>query len=133
MQLYSSYWVSLPTTVRAKMREYFGISRSTGTAVDGGRVVCDGSNEQDLSVVSVEKMQILLGSTETSFETLIEQTIKYFTDELEREQNERNEKDEDERVSIQKVEAEVLADAVEKLVETVTKRRGGRPKGSKNK
>jgi Na+-transporting methylmalonyl-CoA/oxaloacetate decarboxylase gamma subunit len=116
MQLYSSYWVSLPSTVREQMREHFGIRRSVGTCVDGGRVICDGSTDVDLAVVTV-------------FETLLATTIRYFSDALEREKVIKEAEEAERYEMVQEAEQKSLADVVEAVVSTVAKRRGGRPKG----
>jgi Na+-transporting methylmalonyl-CoA/oxaloacetate decarboxylase gamma subunit len=129
MQLYSSYWVSLPSTVREQMREHFGIRRSVGTCVDGGRVICDGSTDVDLAVVTVEKMQELLKSKEQSFESLLATTIRYFSDALEREKVIKEAEEAERYEMVQEAEQKSLADVVEAVVSTVAKRRGGRPKG----
>lgn len=82
MQLYMSFWVTLPAEVRSKMREYFSIRRSTSTVVEGtthGSIVrCDGSSDTDLQAVSLEKMQHLLNSESEDFGKLLEQTVEHF-------------------------------------------------------
>lgn len=133
MQLYASYWVTLPQRVRERMRDYFGIKRSTGTIVDGGRVVSDGSTDLDLGVVTKEKMQELLGKGEAPFEMLLQATIEHFSSEIEALKTLQEQQEQAEYESVQEAEQKSLADVVEAVVSTVAKRRGGRPLGSKNK
>ena len=68
--LIQSYWVTLPQEVRTKLREVFSINRSQPTEVKNNMVISDGSNETDLSVVTLEALQGFVGSQEASWEAL---------------------------------------------------------------
>lgn len=124
--IYSSLWLTFPQEVRDRMRKAFNISRSTGTHVDGGRVVCDGSTDLDLQVVTDAKMQELLKS-EAVGEALLAETVAYFSKESEVEKEEAIKKEEAEQSAISETEKQVLADAAVAVVEAVTKRRGRQP------
>ncbi len=65
-----SYWVSLPLEVRVKLREALKIPISVATEVKNNQVVCDGSCDKDLAVISVEALQAFVKSDEKSFEAL---------------------------------------------------------------
>lgn len=60
-------WVSLSNETRGKLREIFKIPMSTHTEVvtdhmGKGIILCDGSTNVDLQVITVEKLQDFLGS-----------------------------------------------------------------------
>lgn len=67
-------WLSLPYEIRNKLRKIFNIGRSGSTevvnGVDGSQVISDGTTAQDLSVISIKKMQDYLGVEETEFDIL---------------------------------------------------------------
>ena len=67
-QLTQSQWLELPVTVRDKLRKIFKINRSSPTqAILGtfGKVQSDGSNDRDISVMTVKAMQEYLGNYQT--------------------------------------------------------------------
>lgn len=123
MQLYMSLWVSLAPEVRNKMREYFGIRRSTSTIVEttamGGIVRCDGSSDADLKVVSVDKMQHLLNSDSTDFGKLLEQTIEHFklvvSGDLKQKLEASQKQAEDEAKQDEEKAAEIILDVAKKV------------------
>ncbi len=55
-------WVSLPNEVRHKIRIAFKIPRSSNTVVDDGKVLTDGTTDEDLKHLTTEKMQEYLGN-----------------------------------------------------------------------
>ena len=116
--LYVQQWVVLPLEVRTKMREFFGIRRSTSTVVDGGVVKSDGSSEMDLQAVSVEAMQKLLKSNEKDFAKLFDLTVKHFSGEVVVEA----EKLVETQVAIAVEEAKQVASEAEKIVESIAKK-----------
>lgn len=60
-QLTTTQWLALPIEVRNKLKEVFGIPRSEGAFVQDNKVLSDGHNHRDLSVITMEKMQAYLG------------------------------------------------------------------------
>lgn len=79
-QIGTNYWLQLPVTVRAEMRKVFNIPRSSGgtvvSAISNGKATqvqtSDGTTPQDLAVLTVEKMQIYLGSEEKDIHKLFQ-------------------------------------------------------------
>lgn len=69
------HWLQLTNEQRALMRETFSIPRSGGVEMMNGKMTSDGSNERDLSSISVESMQKYIGSEETSFEKLFDLVV----------------------------------------------------------
>ena len=123
MQLYASYWVVLPQEVRNKMKKEFSIQRSSGSHVEGGRVVSDGHTDEDLKGVTVEKMQKLLKSKETDQSKLIEMTVEHFTNEANAELKAKGEKEVADLAQIKDEEVKAVDEVVKKVAEEVVKRR----------
>lgn len=67
-------WLELDFQTRLNIATQFDIPKRGGTIVEGHRVVTDGFREEDLALLTVEKMQAFLGSTSTDFYALFEQT-----------------------------------------------------------
>jgi len=76
-QVNQSQWLNLPTEIRVKLATIFNLSRSTGSHVMNNTVQCDGHTDGDLLGISVEKMQQLLGSSETDFYKLFNAVVEY--------------------------------------------------------
>lgn len=70
MQIYQSYWVTLPAEVREKLAQEFGLHKSAGVEVVDGVVVCDGYTNEDLMAITKEMLQSYTDSTEQYFEVL---------------------------------------------------------------
>lgn len=63
IQLTTTQWLALPHETRMKLREVFHIPRSEGTIMQDNKVLSDGYNHRDLSVISIAAMQGYLGDT----------------------------------------------------------------------
>lgn len=74
-QLTRPQWLSLPIEVRNKLVLLFAIPRSGFTEVQDSTVVSDGYTHEDLTHITVEKMQVLLDSDEKDFFALFEEII----------------------------------------------------------
>ncbi len=87
IQLSVPDWLRLSNETRLKLVEIFSIPRSTGSQMDmiGGQGVIksDGHTHQDLSVITVEKMQLFLNTDESDFLTLFQALIKKLEEEKE--------------------------------------------------
>lgn len=79
MQIYQGYWVGLPSEVRDVLRKQFNVGKSGGVIVSDGRLLSDGSNDENLKVINTESLQDLLGSKETDFEKLLGNAIAYLS------------------------------------------------------
>ena len=75
-------WVSLPNEVRYRIRSIFNIPRSSNTIVSDGRVESDGTTNEDLKQLTVEKMQAYVGSTSSDFHKLFDEVLAKVNDEL---------------------------------------------------
>ncbi len=75
-------WVSLPNEVRHKIRVAFQIPRSSNTVVDDGKIITDGTTDEDLKHLTTEKMQTYLGDTSTDYHKLFDKVIAKVTEEL---------------------------------------------------
>lgn len=77
-QMTTFFWLKVPANTRARIKEVFGLTRSGGSIVQnmgrGIEVVSDGYTDQDLSEITVEKMQKYLKSKETEFWKLFSET-----------------------------------------------------------
>lgn len=81
-QLTTTQWLELPIEVRLRLKEIFGIPRSEGTLVQDNKVVSDGYNHRDLSVVTIGAMQGYLKVTEGDFYQLFDAVITQIRDEI---------------------------------------------------
>lgn len=75
IRLWQHDWLKLPSEVRYRLTEIFEIPRSTGTVVEGNRVLTDGYTNEDLGEVTIEKMQVYLQSEETDFIKLFDAVL----------------------------------------------------------
>ncbi len=75
-------WVSLPSEVRHKIRILFKIPRSSNTVVDDGKIITDGTTDEDLKHLTTEKMQEYLHDTSTDYHKLFDKVIARIVDEL---------------------------------------------------
>ena len=75
-------WVSLTNEVRCKIRSLFSIPRSSSTVVNDGVLETDGTTNEDLKHLTIEKMQVYLGDTQTDFHKLFDKVIAKVNDEL---------------------------------------------------
>lgn len=75
-------WLELPTDVRQRIAEVFGLRKSTGTEVVDNRVVSDGYTVENLQGVSVTTMQTYLKSKEKDFYTLFNTLVEGIYKEL---------------------------------------------------
>ena len=66
-------WLELDFPTRLKIAETFDIPKKGGTIVEGHTVITDGFREQDLALLTVERMQQFLGTTSTDFYALFDQ------------------------------------------------------------
>lgn len=75
IQLNTTQWLALPMEVRMKLKDLFGIPRSTGTVLQDNTVLSDGHTHADLSRISVEAMQEFVGKKEKDFYKLFDLTL----------------------------------------------------------
>ena len=62
-QLTTTQWLSLPIDVRQVLIKTFGIPRSEGSQVmDGKVIVSDGHNHKDLAVITVGRLRAFIGT-----------------------------------------------------------------------
>ena len=78
----SHMWVSLPNEVRGRIRHLFKIPQSSNVVVNDGRVETDGTTNEDLKHLTIEKMQAYLSDTSTDFHKLFDKVIMKVNDEL---------------------------------------------------
>lgn len=76
MQLNTLQWVGLDSSIRSELVEIFDIPRSGYTIVEGQEVITDGYTNQDLTSITVEKMQEYLDSTETEYFDLFKEVLQ---------------------------------------------------------
>lgn len=67
-RIYPSLFMILPNDIREKLVEVFNIEASGPREVRDNELIRDGRTEQDLAVITLEKMNEYIGSSETSFE-----------------------------------------------------------------
>lgn len=77
-----SMWVSLPNEVRYRIRGLFNIPRSSNTIVSDGRIESDGTTNEDMKQLTVEKMQEYLDSSSTDFHKLFDEVVARVNDEI---------------------------------------------------
>lgn len=96
-------WLELPIAVRLKLQEVFQIPRSRGSSMISGagqqRMESDGHSYDDLKVITVDKMQLFLGSSSTDYFSLFNQVVAQIQDDAKSSLD----------VNIQKVEQENIA------------------------
>ncbi len=75
-----SDWLQLSMRTRVKLREVFGIPKSRGSNVEMGQgptmVKSDGTTEQDLQHITIEKMQAFVENTESDYVTLFNASVE---------------------------------------------------------
>lgn len=69
-------WLKLSIPTRSLMIGQFNIPKSGFTHVQDGQILTDGYTEQDLQVVTVERLQEYLDSKETDFYKLLSKTVE---------------------------------------------------------
>lgn len=74
-QLNTVQWVSLPINIRMRLVQLFNIPRSSGSLVEDNEVVSDGYTHDDLTRITVEKMQKLLDTDEKDFFRLFQSVV----------------------------------------------------------
>ncbi len=106
-QLTIPQWLDLPFEIRQKLKEIFKIPRSTGSHVVGSQIISDGHTHNDLSVVSIEAMQVFTESKGENFWELLDATIKKVMSLCQHEKDEKDSrvKEESERSIEAKAEA----------------------------
>lgn len=67
-RIYPSMFMVLSKDIREKLALDFNVGRSGPAEVRDSEVIRDGRTEEDLSVITLEKMNEYIGSEETSFE-----------------------------------------------------------------
>ena len=75
-------WVSLPNEVRYRIRALFNIPRSSNTIVSDGRIESDGTTNEDMKSLTIEKMQKYVESTSSDFHKLFDEVLAKVNDEL---------------------------------------------------
>lgn len=70
-----SLWVTLPAEIRNEIRRTFGVPRSDQVIVVNGKLISDGSSDQDLAIVSKARMQEYLCTEEKDYMTLFNKLI----------------------------------------------------------
>jgi len=72
-------WLTIEPELRAFLVKQFALPRSAGTTIETKNgtttVVCDGHTHADLAQLTAQKMQQFVGSAETDFWKLLEQTL----------------------------------------------------------
>lgn len=78
-QLAYNIWIKLPSEVRHNLVVLFDISRSGRTIVEyraeGAVVTSDGYTPTDIEAITLEKMQMILGSTDENFYSLFSDVV----------------------------------------------------------
>src|SRR5258708_4252869 len=64
LQIFHSLWRTVPSDTRMAIERQFGVKRSGPSHVSDGKLVDTGNSDEDLKVLTVEKMQEFLGSAE---------------------------------------------------------------------
>lgn len=84
--LSGAVWLSLPQLTRAKIAELFSLTKSGNVQVfngpNGSEVRSDGYTYEDLSVITVESMQVILGSTKEDFYALFKDICRLVGEEV---------------------------------------------------
>jgi hypothetical protein len=77
-----SMWVSIPNEVRYRIRSIFKIPMSSNTVVDDGRILTDGTTNEDFKHLTIQKMQIYLDDDSTDFHKLFDKVVARVNDDL---------------------------------------------------
>lgn len=77
-------WLSIKPETRNKLRQDLGIPRTGGTEVWGNRIVSDGTTQQDLNTITVQKLQDYLDYAESDdLLNLLDLAVRSIENELE--------------------------------------------------
>ncbi len=68
-------WLALSHEMRNDLISIFHLPKSDGVTVIDGKVQCDGHTHADLARISVEAMQVFLGTEATDFWNLFEEVL----------------------------------------------------------
>lgn len=124
--LSQSVWLSLPQETRAKLVVLFGMPPKGNVNVvwgpEGAKVMTDGYGYEHLKLITLEKLQEIVGDNDDNFYRLFRYVVENIDDISSG------------AVIVKDVENVVKAE--EKLIEdtkNLPKKKGGRPKGSKNR
>lgn len=77
-----STWVSLPSEVRYRIRSIFNIPVSSNTVVDDGRILTDGTTNEDFKHLTILKMQEYLDDDMSDFHKLFDMVVARVNDDL---------------------------------------------------
>lgn len=77
-----SMWVSLPIEVRRRIRNLFGIPRSSNTVVNDGVVETDGTTKEDFQHLTINKMQRFLQDESMDFHKLFDLTVAKINEDI---------------------------------------------------
>ena len=66
-------WLELPWDTRLKISQVFEIPKRGGTIVEGHRVVTDGFRDDDLALLTIERLQAYLHCDSTDFYALFDE------------------------------------------------------------
>ena len=149
-QLTTTQWLSLPGDVRQVLIKTFGIPRSEGSQVmDGKVIVSDGHNHRDLAVITIGRLRAFIAEpdvhnekpdSEFDFVQLFNRALDKIELTLAPVQpaNEAVHVLSPESINVNGVEYKPVKDKGLGMVKDpknleMPKRKGGRPKGSKNK
>lgn len=80
-------WLTVPSEIRERLRNIFGIGRSSHTIVNEGKIESDGTTYQDLQALTIEKMQRYLSSDSTDFIKLFNEIVDLINNQIQKEKN----------------------------------------------
>lgn len=116
-QLTIPQWLMIERATRYRMVDLFKIPRSSGTVVVNNVVTTDGHTHEDLSVITVEKMQEFLEDKETTeFFSLLNKVVHKIEKEVENEEL----KKEQEKEIVAEKKIEQFQEQVMESVKTIT-------------
>jgi hypothetical protein len=78
-QLTKPQWLNIPLEMRIKLINIFKIPRSEATMTSGGTnsvILSDGHSHKDLESITIDKMQVYLGSQLTDFYQLFDKVLE---------------------------------------------------------
>lgn len=78
-QILPNEWIHFDVELRQKFAAIFNIPKSSSVHVVDNKVESDGYSVQDLTAITVEKMQEFSGSSESDFRKLLATTIEKLT------------------------------------------------------
>lgn len=74
--IYQQCWIHYSNEIRTKLRELFSIPKSSGCTVENERLTSDGVTNDDLKVLTDEKMAEYLKQPITHSEDMLEKIVK---------------------------------------------------------